>query len=196
MTLRRTAAVLGCLAIALAACSSTGIPAATTSPVSASVTQPAPSVWSAPNTASTATPGSPSTAESNGISGSSTLPGLTEGCSAAIRAQLAVNNLFSEALEGPTGAATSGATAPRTTAGSPAPTSGITAKRVASIFDGLAPTMPRRLSGPLAELRDAAESIIGKPITDIPAVLNGADATAAMDAFRQYIAACEPKPSN
>lgn len=192
MTLRSAATALGALTFALAGCSSAGIPAATTSEISASVTQTAPSVWSAPNTESTGAPGSPSTADRS--AGSSTLPGLTEACSAAIRAQLAVNNLFTEALQGPSDGAAPTTTS--TTSGTAAVTSGITADRIATVFDGLAPSMPRRLAAALTVLRNAAESIIGKPVTDIPAVLNGTAVTDAMDAFRHYIAACEPKPSN
>lgn len=188
------AAVLGGLALALAGCSSTGIPAATTSSISASITQTAPSVWSAPNTVSTGAPGSSSTADAHATSGSSTLPGLTEACSAAVRAQLAVNNLFTEALQGPAGG--TAPTAASATTDTSAATSGITAERVASVFDGLAPTIPRRLAAALTTLRQAAESIVGKPATAIPAVLNGTDVTEAMDAFRHYVAACEPKPSD
>jgi hypothetical protein len=194
MRSRSAAALLGGLALALAGCSSSGIPAATTSSISASVTQTAPSVWSAPNTVSTGAPGSPSNTDANEASGSSTLPGLTEDCSAAIRAQLAVNNLFTEALHGPTGGTTPTA-AGATPATSAAP-SGITAERVAGVFDGLAPTIPRKLAAALTALRHAADSVVGKPVTDIPAVLNGTDVTEAMDAFRHYVAACEPKPSD
>jgi hypothetical protein len=193
VTLRCAAAILGSLAVALAGCSSTGIPAATTSLISPSVTQSAPSVWSAPNTASTAAPGSPST-QTDGASGSTTLPGLTEACSSAIRAQLAVNNLFTEAIQGPTDGATPTATG--ATAKAPVVTAGISADRVASVFDGLAPSLPGRLANALAALRKGAESIVGKPVTDIPAVLNGTEVTDAMDAFRHYIAACEPKPTD
>ncbi len=117
VTLRGTAipAVVGALIAALAACSSAGIPAATTPPMSASVTQTAPSVWSAPDTVSTSAPGAPSTTGTDGAFGTSTLPGLTEGCSAAIRAQLVINSLFSEALGGEAGTAappTAATTAP------------------------------------------------------------------------------------
>lgn len=194
MTWRSAAAVLGGLTLALAGCSSTGIPAATTSSISASITQTAPSVWSAPNTVSTAAPGSPSTADADGASGSSTLPGLTEACSAAVRAQLAVNDLFTEALQGSAGS--TAPTAASATTSTPAAASGLTAERIASVFDGLATKIPRRLATALTTLRKAAESIVGKPVTDIPAVLNGTKVTEAMDAFRDYVAACEPKPSD
>lgn len=190
MTLRGAAvAVAGCLAAALAACSSGGVPAATTSTISASVTQTAPSVWSAPDTASNPLAAS-SAAGTDGTSGASTLPGLTKPCSSAIRAQLAVNTLFTEALQG-----TGGAVSPATTTASSATTTapaGITAPRVAAVFDSLEPSIPAALATPLAALRDAAESIVGKPVTDIPAALASAAVTDAMHDFGDYIAACEP----
>lgn len=198
MTLRGTAipAVVGMLIAALAACSSAGIPAATTSSISASVTQTAPSVWSAPDTVSTSAPGAPSISGTDGASGTPTLPGLTEGCSAAIRAQLVINDVFSEALGGEAGTTAAGpsaTTAPSAASSAATASPGISAGRVAEVFDGLTSSIPAALSSPLAVLRQAAESIVGKPVTAIPAVLNSTAVTDAMDAFGRYIADCEPK---
>jgi hypothetical protein len=124
---------------------------------------------------------------------SSTLPGLTESCSAAIRAQLAVNNLFTEALQGQSGGttATSAASSATSTA-----TAGVTAARVAEVVDELRPTIPAPLSPSLAALREAAASIVGAAVTDIPAVLEGPEVTKAMTTFGDYIASCEPAPSD
>jgi hypothetical protein len=195
VTLRgASVAVAGGLALALAACSSTGIPAATTSSMRVSVTQTAPSVWSAPDTVSTSMSGAHSTAAS-GVPELVTLPGLTEDCSAAIRAQLAVNNLFTEALQVPGGSTvTTTATAPTTAA--PAGAAGITAARVAHVFGELSPTIPTPLAPALGALRDAAESVVGKAVTEIPAVLGSAGVTDAMKAFGDYIEACEPKATD
>jgi hypothetical protein len=192
--LRGTAvsAVAGALVAALAACSSAGIPAATTSSMSASVTQTAPSVWSAPDTVSTSAPGASSTAGTDGSSGTSTLPGLTEACSVAIRAQLVINDLFSDALQG--GTTSTGTAAPATV--STAAASGISAAKVADVFGEITPSIPAPLSSALATLHDAANSIVGKPVTDIPAVLNSTDVTDAMNAFGSYIAACEPRATD
>lgn len=178
--------------MALAACSSSGIPAATTASVSVSVTQTAPSVWSAPDTVSTSAPGADGAA-STGTPDSSTLPGLTEGCSAAIRAQLAVNDLFTEALQGQSAGTSATPTASSATSTA---TAGITAARVAEVFGELSPTIPAPLSPSLAALHQAATSIVGAAVTDIPAVLEGPEVTKAMTAFGDYIASCEPPPSD
>ncbi len=84
----------------VSACSGT-VAAGNTSTPSASITQTAPSVWSAPDTTPASTAGAAG-GTSAGAAGStdSTLPGLSAACSAAIRAQSAVTDLFAAALKG------------------------------------------------------------------------------------------------
>lgn len=197
MRVRRAALILiGLTTAAVAACSSTGIPGAQSSSARASVTQTAPSVWSAPET-STAQPGvAGSTADAAGsASSTSELPGLSTACSAAVRTQLAMNDLFSAALNVGDGTRASNSPAVTPTAAAVATEdhlANITQESVTEVFDSLTPSIPATLAKPLATLRDAADSIVGKTVAQVPTVLNSAKNLEAARAFSDYIASCEP----
>lgn len=194
----RTLVSVGITTVALAACSSTGIPADTSASASASVTQPAPSVWSAPDSASDSVLGAGgSTTGTARTATTGPLPGLSRSCSAAVRAQLAVNELFSQALKGD-GAPAESSTAATTSADATVTDSrpaNITTTRVDAVFGGLSPAMPRALDKPIATLRTAADDMVGKTITEIPAILNGAQVTAAMSTLGDYVTDCRPTTS-
>jgi hypothetical protein len=197
---RRVRAVIaGASMTLLAACASTGIPAAPTqATVSASVTQTAPSVWSGPESESGSAAASSS---ASAAASASTMPGLSEACTTAIRAQVAVNKLLAQGL-GKTATdhtTTGSADAPPATTSSPAVPAadgGITAARVAEVFDGAARMVPASLTASFTTLRRAATDLVGRPIDTAPAVLASKPVADAMRTISDYIASCQPSATS
>lgn len=153
----------------------------------ASVTQTAPSVWSPPDTGSAAPS---STADGDLSAAESTLPGLSADCTAAIRAQLAVNDLFGNALKRPVTLSADQDAAARATATDAPPA--LTKTAIAATFDPIEATIPSALRSSFATLRTAADALTTKAAQDVPDVLEAPDAAGAMSTIADYITACQP----
>lgn len=132
----------------------------------------------------------------------STFPGLSEACTAAIRAQAAVNELFAKALKESTTAPVPAQ--PATTAGTASgtapvtkPTTGpVTKDDVAHTFDEVAAIVPPALATPFQALHEAANKITETAKQNIPDVLAATPVTGALKTITDYITNCQPPTSN
>ncbi|OJV23140.1 MAG: hypothetical protein BGO26_09325 [Actinobacteria bacterium 69-20] len=171
------------------ACSGT-VAAGNTSDPSASVTQTAPSVWSAPDTTPAPTVGATGGTSAGTAGGAdSTLPGLSAACSAAIRAQAAVTDLFAAALKGSTASVSGSTSAPISTS-----TSGSVSGTAAA--SGTKPTATGRTAAPTAGSSAAPQSAASPTPTASPAPSTGtgkpsgitqADVTATFDEIAKHL---------
>lgn len=189
----------------MAGCSATATVADSAGP-SASVTQSAPSVWSAQATtlAGASAGGGTATPTGAAVTGS-TLPGLTAACSAAIRAQTTVNDLFGAALKAsapvasspaapssPPPARTQVTTPAATKTATEAVTNALTKADVALAFDQVSGAVPHVLASSFAALRAAADKIPETAAQGIPDVLAAAPVADAMKRITEYITDCQP----
>lgn len=174
--------------LAVASCSVSAEPEVTST--ATTTTQTAPSVWRSPTPVPT--PESASSGPTEGGSDttvSETLPGLTEDCSAALTAQVAVNDMIIKAMETPAPAAT--------TLGSveedDEPARGIlTTDEVEATFEQIAPTVPDALAEQLTVLHDATLRAAETPAIEVPDILTEPAVASALDAVAQYVQACHP----
>lgn len=157
----------------------------------ASVTQEAPSVWATPMTAADGT------VEANKLAAAatteSTLPGLSEECTGAIRAQAAVNDLFGMALtEASRQVSEQNPETAADTADTSEPTPVLQAGDVSSTFDSITDLVPPALATDFAALRKAADAITETAPAEIADVMEESSVTGALTAITDYITDCQP----
>lgn len=115
--------------------------------------------------ASVSPPGSPS--------GAAALPGLSTGCTAAVKAQAGVADIFGRAVDG----------------------TKLTAKAVSAVFDTISAGLPPALTGDLATLRDAARRSVGKSDVAVAEILQEKEVGAARATLSEYVQECSPPTS-
>lgn len=183
------AALATTVLLAAAGCSG-GAAAPSTGSSSASVTQEAPSVWSSPESGAQAA-GSAAPSADSAASVAPALPGLSEDCTAAIRAQMAVNGLFGAAL-GSTAKAAAPLNAAAAVTSEPSAPPALTGSQVAETFGAIDATIPGPLRTAFGTLKKAADSMTSKTARDVPDILDQPQVVTAMTAIGDYITACQP----
>lgn len=104
---------------------------------------------------------------------SSALPGLTDDCTDAVNAQIAISTLFQGAVSGKP----------------------LTAAQVSSTFTPLLNAVPKDLSDDVEVLHQAAISAVGKDAAAVAGVLADTKTAAAMNSLTNYVKACTPATS-
>jgi hypothetical protein len=115
------------------------------------------------------------TAPASTASSATGLPGLTDQCTQALNAQVAISTLFSAAVK-VNGEA-------------------LSAQQVSATFTPLTGKVPSALTGDIETLHQAATASVGKSAVDVAATLNSTKVTAAMNALNDYVKKCTPATS-
>lgn len=138
-------------------------------------------------TAPTDTPAAQRAAEDL-LAAEATLPGMSEECSDAIRAQSTVNNLIGEALRDAARQISQQDEDATDTEFTPV----LTDAKIAEVFNGISGLVPAALSADFAALRHAAEQVTETAPTDIPDVMEEAAVTEAITSITDFITDCQP----
>jgi hypothetical protein len=113
------------------------------------------------------------TAESPTTTSASALPGLTDDCTEAVNAQIAISTLFEGAVSGKP----------------------LTAAQVTSTFTPLVSAVPKDVADDVEVLHQAAVSAVGKDQVAVAGILADNKTTAAMNSLNSYVKACTPATS-
>ena len=116
---------------------------------------------------------SPSVTAESPTTSASALPGLTDDCTDAVNAQIAISMLFEGALSGKP----------------------LTAAQVSSTFTPLASAVPEALADDVEVLHQAAMSAVGKDQVAVAGILADPKTAAAMNSLNSYVKACTPTTS-
>jgi hypothetical protein len=103
----------------------------------------------------------------------SALPGLSDDCTTAVHAQVAISTLFARAVDGKP----------------------LTAAAVAAVFTPLQRDVPAPIADDVIVLHEAATASLGKKPVVVANTLNSAKVSTAMSAVNDYVKSCTPTTS-